>query len=164
MAVTWFNPDGLEVRFGTDEAIASTAGEFNLLGKIHQVEIVLTGTAIVTTDGTIVEDFLVLPKGARIHEVVVIAQTACTGTGAVLNVGLKRTDRATELDYNGLVAALPLTSLDSAGETTTLNVGSSFAGALLGTTLANNGYLCADWDTAAFTAGVINVRINYYMP
>jgi hypothetical protein len=164
MTVTWYNNDGLQVRYGTDEATASKAGAYNLLGKLHEVEISLTGTAISATAGTIVEDNLVIPKGARVHEVQVIAQTACTGPSAVLNVGLKRTDRSTELDYDGLIAALPLTSLDAAGETTTLNVGSTYAGALLGTTLANNGQLCADYDTAAFTAGVIVVRIRYYFP
>lgn len=165
MAVTWFNSDGLEVRFGTDEATASVSGEYNLLGKIHEVELKITATALTSTAGTVLEDFLVIPKGARIHEIEVVAETACTSGGsATLDVGLKRTDRSTQLDYDGFVAALALTAIDAAGEINVLRINSTSVGALVGTTLANNGYLCANYNTAAFTAGVIIVRVRFYMP
>jgi hypothetical protein len=110
-----------------------------------------------------IQDYnVVVPKNARIEKVEVITQTAVTSGGsATLNVGLKRTDNSTELDYDGLVAALALASFNSAGETVALTVGSTSAGALIGTTLAYNGYLTVDYDTAAFTAGAIRVRVYF---
>lgn len=162
----WYNADGLYVKFGTEEATPGKVANYEgVFGPIMMAEVFIDETkllALSATAGATVLDYnTVIPKNARIEKITVIAQKACTGTGAVLNLGLIRTDLTTELDYNGLVAALPLASVDAAGETTALVVGSTYAGALIGTTLSNNGYLVADYDTAAFTAGELRIRIEY---
>ena len=54
-----------------------------------------------------------------------------------------------------------MTAIDTAGETNVIRKGSTGAGALIGTTLTNAGLLVADYDTAAFTAGEVVVRIRY---
>lgn len=164
--MSYTTPDGLLIKFGTEKAVAQKAGEYHNYGRNHEVEVKLTltsaatGSAIVT--GT---DLVLFPAGARIEEVEIVAETAATSAGAAtLNLGLVREDRTTTYSAAGFVTALAMTSYDAAGEKTVLRPGSTGAGALIGTTLANKGYLVFDWDTAAFTAGVLVVTIRYYIP
>jgi hypothetical protein len=164
MVNAWYDNTGLYRKYGTDKATPHIAGEYCTYGDTREVEVTLTLPSL-GSSASIVDDTVVIPAGARIEEVSIVAHTAATSSGsAVLNIGLSRTDRTTELDYDGLVAALAKTAYDAAGEKTTINVGSTGAGALIGTTLAYTGHITADYDTAAFTAGVIRVRIRYYMP
>lgn len=159
--MAWLNNDGLYVKFGTEEGVAGTAGEYTTRGPTRLTEVLLTGTALGTA-AAIQDDHTVIPAGARIEKVEVIAQTAMTSGGsATLNVGFSRLDRSTELDYDGLLAAFPLASMNAVGETNSLTNGSSGAGVLVGTVLANAGLLTADYDTAAFTGGTVKVRIHW---
>ena len=162
----WYNSDGLYVKFGTEEATPGKVAMYEgTWGPIQICEVFLDETKLTslsaTAGATVLDYNTVLPKNARIEKVTTIVQKACTGTNAVLNVGLIRTDLTTELDYNGLIAGQILTTLDAAGERTEHVIGSTYVGALVGTTLAYNGYLVADYDTAAFTAGEIRIRIEY---
>lgn len=159
----WYNSDGLYVKFGTEEATAGKAGGYNTLGPQQMVELFISDMTSVTATAAIQDYNIVIPKNARIEKVELITQTAVTDAGgtSVLNVGLKKTDNATELDYNGLLAALPLASFNAAGETYSAIVGATYAGALVGTTLSENGYLTVDYDTEAFTAGAVRIRIFY---
>lgn len=164
MPTNWTNNDGLYVRFGTNEATVGNAGQYSTMGPLQCVEVKFNATSL-GTGSTILSDTVTIPSGSRIEKVEVYAQTACTSGGsAALNVGLIDQDRSTTFDADGLVAALALTALDAAHELTTLIVGGSGAGALIGTTLSNTGLLVADYDTAAYTAGVIVVRVYYYNP
>lgn len=160
--MTWYNADGLLVKFGTEEATVGKTGGYRIAGPTQVAELVLDDMTLLSATATIQDYNLVLPKGYRIEKVTVQVKTAATSGGAaVLNVGLSRTDTTTELDYNGLIAALALTAIDAVGEETELVVGSTGAGALIGTVLANNGYFTVDYDTAAYTAGKIIVRVYY---
>lgn len=158
------NRDGLILKYGTDKAVANTVGEYSFDGPRHLIEITISDlTKITATDGSfLLSDQYILPKSARIEQVDVVTETAATGSGAVLNIGLISTDLATEIDYNGLIAAVAQTVLTPAGKTTQIRTGDTYAGALLGTTTASAGYLVADYDTAAFTAGKVIVRIYYH--
>jgi len=163
MANTWLTNDKLFLKYGPTLAVPNVAGEEDLDGPLHCISIKLDLTKVTATDGSYyVSDQVFLPKNARIAQVDVVVQTAATGTNAVLNLGLVNTDRATEIDYNGLIAALPVTSMTPAGTTTRLNTGSTYAGALIGATNSTVGYIVADYDTAAFTAGVVYIRVYYY--
>ena len=159
--MSWKNNDGLFLKFGTENAVSNTGGEYRTNGALHEIEVKIDLTTL-GTSASIQSDQIFFPKNARIEEVEVVTHTAATGTGAVLNIGLQQTDRSTEIDYDGFVAAAALTTLDAAGEKTVLRVGSTGAGALIGATNSTVGYITADYDTAAFTAGVIYVRIRYY--
>lgn len=162
MANTWLNKDGLYLKYGPTSIGPNTAGEYCYDGPRHVIEAIIDLTKVTATDGSyFVSDQVFFPKNARIESVEVLTDTAATGTGAVLNVGLCKTDRTTEIDFNGLIAALPQTSLTPAGKWTQLHEGDTDAGALIGTTTTNTGYIVADYDTAAFTAGKIVVRIFY---
>lgn len=162
--MAWNNPTGPYQKYGTEKTVPNTWGEFKEFGRLCTVEGTLDLTTL-ATGSTILSDVTYFPKGARIEEVEIVVQTAATSGGAAaLNLGLVRTDRTTAYDADGFVAALALTALDAAGEKTVLRVGSTSAGAFIGTTLANVGLLVADYDTAAYTAGVLKVRIRYYVP
>lgn len=162
--MAYLNADGLYLKYGTERTVANKAGEYRFDGPLHCEEVKITLTAV-GTNSTILSDVTAIPAGARIEEVEIVTETGATSGGsAVLNLGLIRTDRTTAYDADGLVAALAITAYDAAGEKTVIRVGSTGAGAFLGTTLANTGLLVADWDTAAFTAGVIVVRIYWYKP
>lgn len=162
--MAWTNSDGLIVKFGTEEATVGTAGQYRTNGPLRMVELTCTLTGLGTA-AAVQDQHCVIPSGSRIDKVEVVAETAATSGGsAALNVGLIRLDRSTELDYDGFVAAMPKTAIDAAGEYNTLTPGSTSAGALIGTTLAYAGVLTADYDTAAFTAGKVKVRVFYYVP
>lgn len=159
----WYNSDGLYVKFGTEEATAGKAGEYTTLGPQRMVELVISDMTTVTASPVIMDYNVVIPKNARIEKVEVIVTTACTDAGgtSVLNVGLKKTDNATEHDYEAFVKAMALSVLNVDGETTVLTAGATYAGDLIGTTLSENGYLTVDYTTEAYTAGAIKVRIYY---
>ncbi len=92
-------------------------------------------------------------------------------TGTAIDVGLIKTDRTTEIDYDGLLAAAPLGIMDLAGErtiftaATTVPASATGTGALIGTTLTYTGHISASrTDSTAFTAGVVWMTVRYYMP
>jgi hypothetical protein len=160
----WTNSDGLRIKIGASEANITQGGEYNHTGEYHVVEVRFGATSL-GTGSALLEPGIIIPKGARIDEVEVIAETAVTSGGAAaLNVGLVRLDNTTTLGAAGLVSALALAALSSAGEKTVLRPESTSAGTLIGTTLANAGKFVADYDTAVYTAGVILVRVRFYVP
>jgi len=162
MTQAWNNSDGLYIKYGQDEATVGKAGEFSTLGDERQIYVELDLTTLGATDGgTIVDDNVWIPAGAFIQKVKVVNRVASTGTGATLNLGLIKKDRSTEIDYNGLLAAAPRTDFDAIGETKEYSAGVSGAGALMGTATTYVGYLTADYDTAAFTAGKVGITIYY---
>lgn len=158
---TWTNSDGLHIKYGQTEGEAGIGGAYAEGGAGQNVVEVDITLADLTTTAAIQDDNIFIPAGAFISKIEVIATTAATGATAALNIGLQRRDRSTELDYDGLVAALAVTAIDAAGETNTITDGGTGAGALVGTELAYSGYITADYDTAAFTAGVVKVRIYW---
>lgn len=162
------NADGLTIKLGTSEATVGRGGEYTHTTGVHVYELAvnLVDVTSATAGATVLDYNATLPKGARIEQVQVITTTAVTGSGATLNFGLIRSDMSTELDYDGLgkAAALTQTAMADVGNTLTFVDGTSNAGALVGTVLAYNGTLVADYDTAAFEAGRISIRIQYSFP
>lgn len=167
--MAWTNNDGLYVTFGAEKASPSKGGQLGVCMAQKVAEIVIsdltdlgtTAEIIGTEDGSAGQGVM-LPKGARIEKVEIIATTAATSGGsATLDIGLIRTDRSTAYDDDGLLAALPLASLATEGETTEETADGTYAGALVGTVLANNGLLVCSYNTAAFTAGAAKIRVYY---
>ena len=153
----WTNNDGLRIKIGASEANITQGGEYNVTG-IHELEVRLN-LASLGTASALVEPGVILPRGARIDSVeTVVEAVATSGGAAALNVGLVRLDNTTAIDVDGLVAAAALTTLDAVGEKT------AGAGALVGTVLTNPGKIVADYDTAAYTAGTVLVRVKFYVP
>lgn len=170
MVQSWMNSDNLYLKFGPDKATASTGGEYVTTGEMREVELTIDLTDLTQTE-TIQDDGVFLPAGVRIQEVELRTQTA-GATGTAIDVGLiKASDRSTEVDYNGLLAAAPLAVMNSDGERTiytaitTVPASATGTGALIGTTLAYTSMISASMtDATAFTAGVVKVIIRYYKP
>ncbi len=161
---TWLNNDGLLVRFHRSEGDLSKTGEYNTLGPTRVIETKID-LATLPTGSTILDDYVTVPRGARIEYIEVLTDVAATSGGTSnLNFGVVRTDRSTTYDADGFLASFALSNINAVGKYTKVVVGSTGAGTLVGTTLAYAGLLVADVDTAVFTAGTIRVRVGFYIP
>ena len=162
----WRNSDGLYVKIGTTEAEIVRGGELNSFGSFQEIEQVIDLTTLGSSSALLADSYpgVVIPKNFMFTEIEVTNETAATGSGATLNLGLVRTsDGSTEIDNDGLLAVAPRTDWDAAGETKTYRIGVTGVGALVGTVTSYAGYLVADYDTAAFTDGRIKVTIRGYV-
>lgn len=178
----WQNNDGLSVRFGADEGDLARGGEVSTYGierhiraSIRSTDALsatnsIVGSAVASSDGSL---GILVPKGFRIKAVETLVKTAFTSSGTIgsstLLLGLiKASDRVTELDFDGfLTAAFVGSKLDAVGERNYQEVGTTGSGALMGTTLAENGYLsCSNSQHAThpYTAGELLVTIIGYDP
>lgn len=157
---TWTNNDGLTIYYGASESVPATGGEYESDGLWREVEVKLDLTTLTSTAGTVVSR-VQIPFGYQLGRVEVIADTAATSSGsATLDVGFKRMIAGTENDYNGAVAALPLTNINVDGELNRLDPGVTYAGALVGKVVEADevSLVTANYNTAAFTAGKVRVR------
>jgi hypothetical protein len=163
---TWDN-NGVRWKFGPTKAEPTIGGEYVTTGRLREVTLKIDLTDLTETE-TVQSDVLTLPAGARIEEVELVTHTAAA-TGVAIDVGLIKTDRSTEIDYNGLVNAEVTADMSAAGEKNVFRqesgVGASAGGALIGTTLAYVGYITASRTTAtAFTAGEVYLTVRFYRP
>lgn len=178
--MSWQNSDGLYVKFGLEESKVAQGGEVNKFSDIHEYVVtvdyseMLSATYAIIDGGSAVgPQGVVIPEGLRITEVEVFAQSAFTSSGtigsATFSIGLKkRSDRSTELDHDGLLTASFVgSSIDAQGETSVIRIGSTGVGALVGTTLTEDGVIVGA-NTAhgshPYTAGKAIVKIRGYFP
>jgi hypothetical protein len=161
----WTNNDGLRVKFARDEAVKGQGGEYETDGAKRETIVVFDYTDI-GSSAAVVDEHVYLPAGARIERVDFFVDTAFTSGGsATLDLGTVLTSTfSTEQDYNGLIAAAALATINAAGKTLQLTVGSTGAGALIGTTLAAEGCITVNYNTAAFTAGKGRATIFWSVP
>lgn len=166
--MSWFNPDGLLVKFGTEKTTANKAGEFKTYGDLRTVQAKIDLTALTATTGSaaIVSDQTFIPSGVVVEEVEVVAITsASTTTTATLNIGMIKTDRVTAVSgATALVNGLAVTAIDTAGEKNVLRIGSTGAGGILGVTTTAVTHITANTSTGTFNAGTIVVRVSYKTP
>lgn len=163
--MSYVDNTGVIVKIGPEVAVPSTGGEYRTYGELREIEVKLDltkATAIATP--FIVNDNLFFPKGVVVQEVEWYADVAANGSSSTLDVGLISTDRSTEIDFNGLLAAVAQATM-TAGTKTVVVKGGTGAGALIGgSAIASSGYICMNFNTAAFTAGTLRVRIRYFRP
>ena len=158
---------GLYQKYGLEQVVPMAGGEYKTYGDHREIEFKIALTALTASDVIVAgTDNIEMPAGFTIEAVEVIADTAATSGGAAtLSIGLMRKDRSTLIDAVGLVSAMALTAIDTIGEKNVLTKGSTGAGTLVGTTVGSNpGHFTAKFGTAAFTAGVVTVRVRYRKP
>jgi hypothetical protein len=165
--MAFLHADGLYQKYGTEKATANIGGEYRNYGDEREVEFTVTLSGLTELE-TPLSDQVFIPSGARIAAVEVLTTTAAA-TGVAIDVGLIREDRSTEIDYNGLLDAFTTAKMDAGGERNVYqssgDVASASAGPLLGTSTSQVGYVtCSRTTATAFTAGVIRLKIRYYMP
>ena len=161
------NADNLLVKYGSGEALVTRGGEYDFDGE-HWTEVDVDLSVLTTSGQTILGDGVTLPNGAFIRRVQVIVTkepTDASGT-ANLDLGLvSQTDRSTEIDFNGLLAAADaFNSGTDLGRTVDYDLGTTEVGALVGTKLTSTGLICANAETAVFTAGQLKIRILWFVP
>ncbi len=179
--MSWTNNDGLFIKYGAEEVAVARGGEYaeGLAGDVvYEFSVnytdALSATAGILGDaGSETGSFgVMIPKGLRIKEVEVVTHTAFTSSGTIgsasLVMGLIREDRSTTYDVDGFTTTAFVGGVfDAAGETTVVRIGTTGAGAFIGTTLANDGLVVvanAGHASHPFTAGRAIVRVRGYWP
>lgn len=155
---------GLYQKFGLEQTVTSNVGEYRTNGKEREIEVTINLVTL-TESETPVSDNVFFPAGVKITEVEIFVETAAA-TGTAIDVGLIRTDRTTEIDYDGILAAF-VTATMTVGNKVVLRKGGTQAGAMVGSGVAttNVGHITASRTTAtAFTTGLIKVTVRYERP
>jgi hypothetical protein len=157
---TWDNADGLHIKFGTSEAELTVGGESSTDGNRRVIDLKIDYSDFgATGTETIVADNVNLPDGAFLESATFLVTTAfASGGSATLTFGVINRDRSTAVDADGIDATVAVTAIDAVGDSIACD------GALVGTTLATGGLITSTVATAAFTAGVGNLRLVYFMP
>lgn len=161
----YMDNSGLWVPTGLEQTVPAAGGEYKTYGEMREIEVTLNvANAGAIGSPVIIDNNIAFPVGMIIAEADVYCTVAGL-TGVTLDVGLVARDRVTEVDFNGIIAAYPLASM-AVGTQTSIIKGGSFVGALItaGTPTTTQSYLCMNFNTTAFTAGQIRVRIKYFRP
>lgn len=180
--MSWFNSDGLYIKFGLEESKVAQGGEINNYDNLHQYEFTIDYTEVLSATNAIIDGGssvgpygIILPKGLRVEEVETVVQSGFTSSGTIgsstMQIGLISTaDRTTALSATALLttaATGTVLGLATVGTKTVIRVGSTGAGAYLGTTLAANGIVAAANSAHAshpYTAGKLLVRVRGFYP
>jgi hypothetical protein len=161
--MAYLDNSGLYVKIGPEVAVPQAGGEYKTYGELREVEFKLDLTKLTATPAIVPgADNIFIPAGVRIEEVTVVNETAAA-TGVSIDLGLQQTNRSTEIDYNGILAACVTADFNALGEKITYTQGSSTIGALVtaGTTGTLPGYLTANSTSTLYTTGVLIIRIKY---
>lgn len=157
--MSWLNNDKLFLKYGTEKTRPNNDGEYRTVGAEREIELIVDLTKLTEVE-TILSDQVFFPK-MRIEEIEVVARKGAA-SGVAIDLGLIETDRTTEIDYDGLLTAYPLASMDADGEKNTVRIGSTGAGTLIGKNVTKTGYITASRTTdTAFSAGELAIRIRY---
>jgi len=157
----FYNADGLRVKYGPSEGVAGAGGEYRTLGPNREEELIIN-LATLTNTATYIDQDTSVGRTAFIESVEIeTLVTATSGGSATLSVGLKQSDQTTNISDTALVNALALATFAAAGTKVILTVGSTGAGSSIGVKSTVVGLATAKWNTAAFTAGKIAIRIRY---
>lgn len=162
----WFNGDNLSVYFPNAMDTPTRGGELSILGgHVAEVYCTLADLPVLSSDanGLLLADNVRIPAGAFIEKVEVFVTkepTEASGTDANFNLGIVNATTMAITDADGLLAAADAFHAGTdLGKTTEYVVGTTEAGALIGTQLAATSLLCAAYDTDPWTGGVIRIRV-----
>ncbi len=156
----WTNSDGLVVFF-SGESRSFQGGEYPGAGPYRTIEIEVDLAGLTGTPTSFGDPWVIIPRNSFIESIEVIAETAAVG-GTNIDLGLVRRDNTTEIDYDGLLVDFVTASMTPAGKKTIVTVGSTSAGALVGTETAYPGYLTLN-ASGTYSAGHLVIRVNLYV-
>lgn len=176
----WQNADGLSVRFGRGEQDLSAGKEYAEAGSgRHVLEFVidyrdaLSATAAILGSSSVWGGDsvgVVIPEGAVVERLELVAQTAFTSSGTIgtstLVIGTKKlSDRSTELDHDGLTTtSFVMGVLDAIGEIVDVKPGTTGAGDDYAVAFTEPGVIVVANSQHAshpFTAGKARCRLFY---
>jgi hypothetical protein len=164
MAYSWLNSDGLAIKYGTTEGLATRGGEYmDVTNGYHVWEQHLKYTDFSSTNQVVGDELVIIPAGIYLEKVQIFVKTAWVGASATMDIGLRNNAALTTvdgIDDNGLVAAAAVATL-SVGATLDIVKGGTAAGALLGgvSDATKKGVFTWKANTAAFSAGELLFRV-----
>lgn len=157
--MAWLDNTGLYQKYGTEQTVPNNDGEYKVFGELREIEFAIDLTTL--TEGEVIQsDQVFFPIGMKLEQVEIFVDTAAA-TGVAIDMGFMQTNRSSEIDADGILAALPTASM-TLGAKLTLKAGDTYAGARVGGTNGTVAYVtCSRTTATAFTAGKIRVRLKY---
>lgn len=168
--MTWYNSDGLMVKFGIEEAVLRNIGAYCTDGPVHWVEILVDHAELplLADNLVILNDQFAIPAGAVIEGVTITKPTELfdsSDDGETFNLGLINQDRDTGDDApTSLINAATQAELNAGGR----NISGWIDG---GDTVVNTGValtaaklLTWEVNTTQPTQGKTTIRIEWSIP
>ena len=155
MGSFYTNADGLQQQYGTRGVLAG-AKEVAGVGVRKTLVLDFDGLGLVDATPTIDRSAARLPAGAYVISATLLVDTLFVGATATLDIGTFKASDGTALDIDGFVAAAAVATLTAGADI-------AGAGAQIGTIIAEDTYVMATYNTAAFTAGKGRCVIEYVM-
>lgn len=152
----WTNSDGLAVGFGTRTVETNSATAVRVGGARQQLVVPIRGGSGIPASDVSAQLIYgaIIPANSLLESAKLFVTTAFAGATAVLDIGTYLASDGTEVDDDGIDAAIGVATLAD-------NAVISCDGALIGTVLASNQKVGVSYDTAAFTAGEATLVIEY---
>ena len=163
--MSWINSDGLEVKFGVEEAEEQNVGAYSVLGPVHLVEIMVKYDELPTVaqNAVVISQNFALPKGAVIESVEIVKPStafASSASGMLLNIGtVDASDGTSNADPDSLVDAATHAEYNAGGVNT-----SGWVGTAVGAPLAQASLITWEQDAQVATAGETTLRIKWSVP
>jgi len=156
--MSYTNADGLRVLTNDDQGVVKVQGvSGTAMSQVLVMDITFTalGTTFTSTNIDLNNPFI--PAGSLIKRADLVMTTAATSSGsATLTIGTYNA-AGTAIVAAGIDSAVALTAIDAVGETVRCDgTHTTTAGYI-----AENAYIGAIYGTAAFTAGVGKLYIEY---
>lgn len=155
---TWFNNDGLYLKYGTQKTTATTAGDYKSFGDTRILELTIDLT-LLTASPVIQNDVTFFGPNMLIEEITTDVDVAGVG-GTSFSVGLIGLDRTTVDSNTKFLSAAPIADHNALGAKKSYVAGVTGVGSGIGTTVTNPGYITA-LAAGTYSAGKLKVRIRY---
>lgn len=156
--MSYTNADGLRVLTNDDQGVVKVQGvSGTAMSQVLVMDITFTALGTTFTSTNIDLNNPYIPAGSLIKRADLVMTTAATSSGsATLTIGTYNT-AGTAIVAAGIDSAVALTAIDAVGETVRCDgTHTTTAGYI-----AENAYIGAIYGTAAFTAGVGKLYIEY---
>ena len=153
----WTNSDGLPVGFGSRTTETTVGAQPRTGGMRQEVILEINGTDLADTDVARQLAYgVTIPADALLESAKLFVTTAFAGVNPVMDIGTYAAATGSAVDDDGIDAAIATATLVD-------NVVIACDGALIGTVLASDQKIGVTYDTAAFTAGVATLVVEYVL-
>lgn len=132
--MTWFNPDGLLVKFGQEKVVPNTGGELKTYDTVRFIE-QRVDLSTLGTSAAILNDTIFYPKAMTLEDVQLETLTAITGGITSLSFGLVQSDRATNISDTAFISAQTVAGMSGTPGFRTTYTGGTAQGGSIGSVI-----------------------------